>query len=173
MATATNVIQWVGFFFLVVYNFVMLGNYLSILSPHGLCQTSFILITGAFMAALASALPSFEELSYLAGLALLITVFSLYSLCQESWVAHTDDDDGTVTYSEVTFSSIVDGCTAMAFAFGGSGEWVASSSRTAPLLPPAAPRALPRALPRAEVLRLLPCTNRRMTVPLIYRRPLS
>ena len=170
MATATNVIQWVGFFFLVVYNFVMLGNYLSILSPHGLCQTTFILITGAFMAALASALPSFEELSYLAGLALLITVFSLYSLCQESWVAHTSDDDGTVTYSEVTFSSIVDGCTAMAFAFGGSGEWVASSFRTAP---PCLLRRTARTLPRTEVLRPLPCTDRRMTVPLNYRRPLS
>lgn len=113
----TSSIQWIGFFFLVVYNLVMLGEYCSILNiVPGMCQQEYIIYCALIIAALGQ-IPTWKGLAFLAIIFLGITAFGLVTLVYEADVGKDDD----VTYSSITFSSAINGMTAIAFAYGGSG----------------------------------------------------
>lgn len=113
----TSSVQWIGFFFLVVYNLVMLGEYMSILDiSSGVCQQQYI-IGSALVLAILGQIPTWKDLAWLAMVFLTITLFGLITLIDEAFEGHDSDPD----YSSITFSSIINGMTAMAFAYGGAG----------------------------------------------------
>lgn len=99
-----------------VYNLVMIGEYLSVLMPGYLCQTSWLLVTAGVLAVPAQ-IRTWTDLSGLAMVFLCFTIVTTVLLVLEtSGYAYCD-----ATYDDVNFSSFWEGTTAFAFIWGGSG----------------------------------------------------
>ena len=82
----------------------------------GTCQQDYIW-AAALVLIIFGQIPTWKDLAWLAVVFLAVTFFGLIVLVDESAEGHYSSPD----YSSVTFSSIINGMTAMAFAFGGAG----------------------------------------------------
>jgi len=104
------VIQCGGTYFAAVYYFVMLGEYMSVLSPdHAICQQKWIYVIAVVALALGQ-IPTWGGLTFLTKVFLFINLFAIFFLVDSS----AKDRYCDVEYNDISFFGSINGLTAMA-----------------------------------------------------------
>ena len=116
--TVVDTLQWLGFFMLAVYNIVLVGEYLSMTGwDDDICQKEWMPIMAAVLL-FPCMIPSWNDLSWLALVFLALAMGTAVILIEES--VSDSYCRSEKSFSDISFFSIMQGTSAMAFCFGGS-----------------------------------------------------